>query len=86
MTPVRLEPAAPLSRVKQSTTEPVHSHNITVQVADDLPPELLYAKPCYKKKCVIKGLYCIKTCLRQLSCIETVLYLIYPGLVGQANL
>ena len=55
MTPVRLEPAAPLSRVKQSTTEPVHSHNITVQVADDLPPELCYMQSHVIKKVCYKG-------------------------------
>ena len=28
VTPVRLEPAAPRSRVKHSTTEPLRSHNL----------------------------------------------------------
>ena len=28
MMPVRLDPAAPWSLVKHSTTEPLHSHNI----------------------------------------------------------
>ena len=32
MTPVRLEPAAPRSRVKHSTTEPLRSHNDFVRI------------------------------------------------------
>ena len=32
VTPVRLEPAAPRSRVKHSTTEPLRSHNDFVRI------------------------------------------------------
>ena len=49
MTPVRLEPAAPWSRVKHSTTEPLRSHNIGYYAyfiightpADQLLPQIL---------------------------------------------
>ena len=44
MTPVRLEPAAPRSQVKHSTTEPLHS-----QLARTYKNGLsLYSKTCFK--------------------------------------
>ena len=45
MMPVKLEPAAPLSRVKHSTTEPLHSFNVmrcvkeTDRMTNSIAPE-----------------------------------------------
>ena len=44
MTPVRLEPAAPRSRVKNSTTEPLHSHLFCVCVGTFLCHLMIYIK------------------------------------------
>ena len=41
MTPVRLEPAAPRSRVKHSTTEPLRSHTIHATIHGSIAQDLL---------------------------------------------
>ena len=41
VTPVRLEPAAPRSRVKHSTTEPLRSLNVKILFANKLRGDLI---------------------------------------------
>ena len=63
MTPVRLEPAAPRSRVKYSTTEPLRSHAIGWGVEKGVCTECLkVAFSCHFSNSPI-FLFCLFVCL-----------------------
>ena len=69
MTPVRLEPTAPGSRVKLSTTDPLRSHKM------HLTPPPLVASAAVRSKAVV--LLLLTCCLLLLTLCESVIVLYF---------